>query len=159
MYIQWRDGTGLYCYHGVRVPGWILTNPELITIKKINEEMNTEVKRVMMLKFGIGRYISESGAKILHQDIDALGSERVLYEMEIDDEKVLTVKVINSTPEPDGSVNVYFLSVHPELRRMRRTKGGMVVFGGAQELTCANAVASTFGLTGEVYTSLLTDES
>jgi hypothetical protein len=62
------------------------------------------------------------------------------------DEPLVMVKVINSTPELDGSSKPYFLRVHPELRVLLRDR-----VGDAQALTPLNAVASTFGLTGAEY--------
>jgi hypothetical protein len=64
------------------------------------------------------------------------------------------VKVINSTPELDGSSKPYFLRVHPEARLL--LKDGV---GDAQKLTPLNAVASTFGLTGEQYLKQLVAQS
>ena len=70
-----------------------------------------------------------------------------LYRSELPgDEPLVMVKVINSTPEPDGSSKPYFLRVHPEARLL--LKDG---FGDSQKLTPLNAVASTFGLTGAEY--------
>lgn len=56
------------------------------------------------------------------------------------------VRVVNSTPEPDGSHKRYMLRVHPELRPL--LDEGL---GQPQKMTARNAVASTFGLRGEEY--------
>lgn len=57
------------------------------------------------------------------------------------------VRVVNSTPEQDGTSQEYWLRVHPELRPLLRD--GQL--GEPQQLTAHNAVASTFGLRGEQY--------
>jgi hypothetical protein len=57
------------------------------------------------------------------------------------------VKVVNSTPEPDGSFKDYFLRVHPELRPLLSNNR----MGEPQALTAHNAVASTFGKRGGEY--------
>jgi hypothetical protein len=51
-FCQWRDGFSLYAWHGVRVPAWIIEQPELITIEKIEAESNAEIRRVMMDRYG-----------------------------------------------------------------------------------------------------------
>jgi hypothetical protein len=57
-----------------------------------------------------------------------------LYRMNVPgDEPILVVQVINSTPEPDGSFNEYFLRVPPSIARARQ------------------GVAWTFGLSEEEY--------
>jgi hypothetical protein len=66
----WADGSRLYSHHGTRVIGWILEHPERITVEAINAETNAEVRRVMTEKYGPGRYLQDSGAKII--DVDTL---------------------------------------------------------------------------------------
>jgi hypothetical protein len=68
-----------------------------------------------------------------------------------DDEDLVMVKVVNSTPEPDGSYKDYFLRVHPELRPLLANQE----LGDPQEMTARNAVASSFGLRGEDYAPLV----
>ena len=68
------------------------------------------------------------------------------------DEPIVMVEVVNSTPEPDGTRKTYFLHPAPGLRPMRTLGDGTVeVFGDVQEMTCHNAVASTFGRYGHQY--------
>ena len=57
------------------------------------------------------------------------------------------VKVVNSSPEPDGSYKDYFIRVHPKLCPMFVDRQ----FGKPQEMTARNAIASTFGMTGDTY--------
>jgi hypothetical protein len=54
----------------------------------------------------------------------------------LNDEPIVIVKVLNSTPEADGSTKNYFLRVPPEIR------------------TAKEAVAWTFGMSGEEYSPL-----
>ena len=72
-FCEWSDGFKLYSIHGVRVPRWVVEFPEAITVEKIDAEANAEIRRVMIERFGPGRYIHESGAKLL--DMDALTIE------------------------------------------------------------------------------------
>ena len=102
--------------------------------------------RLMIERFGQGRFLTESGAKLVHQD--ATGK---LWHKDLqDDEPMVMVEVLNSTPEPDGHTKTYFLRVHPELRPLLATG-----LGSPQEPTAHNAVASTFGLYGHEYHPLI----
>jgi hypothetical protein len=141
------DVEGLYYWHGVMVPAFVVTRPEWITLQHISTEDNAEVRRVMIERYGLARYLVDSGAKKLSED--EFGE---LYRAEVpDDEPLMMVKVINSTPEPDGSLKPYFLRVNPELRPLL----GHGSMGRPQKLTPLNAVASTFGLTGKEYLAQL----
>jgi len=125
------------------VPAWVVESKHLITAAAIDNETNAEVRRVMIDFYGQAKYLLDSGAIELHRD-----DWGILYQKELaGDEPIVMVKVVNSTPEPDGSFKDYFIRVHPQLRPMRNTGE----LGEPQELTALNAVASTFGMTGREY--------
>ena len=141
--VAYPDGWKIYAVHGVRVPEFIIERPHEITTQHIDNEKNAEVRRVMLDQYGIPRYLADTGAKPIHTD-----SFGTLYRKDIaDDEPIVLVKVLNSTPELDGHYKPYFLRVDPELRPLHPdgTKGN------PQELTARNAVASTFGMRGSEY--------
>ena len=141
--LAFRDGYAVYAVHGVRVPGRVIMAPETITAGEITAESNAEVRRVMLPRFGEGRYIEALGAKAL--DRSDYGT---LYRAELEgDEPLVMVKVTNATPEPDGSFKDYWLRCHPELRPI---KNGQVV-GEPQAMRARNAVAASFGRRGEDY--------
>lgn len=145
--ISYPDDFGIYAIHGVRVPREIIEAPETITAKQIESESNLEIKRVMIDRYGQGKYLLDSGAQAIHSDI--MGT---LYRKDIPgDESLVMVKVRNSTPEPDGSIKDYFLRVHPQLRPLI----GVGLMGEPQKMTARNAIASTFGLTGDQYAPLV----
>lgn len=106
----WSDGTSIYSVNGVRVPAYVVDSPETITIKKIEEQPNVEVRRVMIDKYGKDKYIIDIGATLLHTD--DYGS---LYVKELPDDPapLMMVKVVNSTAEPDGSFKDYYIRVDP----------------------------------------------
>ena len=123
------DIEDLYFWHGVLVPAFVVVRPDWITVKHIETEENAEVRRVMIERMGYERYILESGAQLVHSD--EIGA---LYRKELpDDEPLVVVHVVNSTPEPDGSLKRYALRVPPDMR------------------TAREAVAWTFGLSEEEY--------
>ena len=128
-FCEWSDGTALFAVHGTRVPEWIVMRPERITVKAILAEQNAEVRRVMLDRMGLERFFSDAGAEPLQRD--ECGD---LYRVDMaDDEPLVFVRVLNSTPEPDGTRNQYILRVPPSMN------------------TARNAVAWTFGLAGDNY--------
>jgi len=141
--IAYADGWAIHAWHGVRVDPRVIEQPETLTPAAIKNEANAEVRRVMLARFGEDRFIRDGGATLVHQD--ACGA---LYDLGAE---TLAVRVLNSTPEPDGSLKPYWLYVHPELRPIARTERGDVELGDPQPKTAHNAVASTFGLRGEDY--------
>jgi len=113
--IEYSDGWGVYAWHGVRVPERVIKAPETITAAEIDGEQNAEVRRVMAERYGLARYLADSGAKQIHCD-----SAGTLYRKDLPgDEPIVMVKVRNSTPEPDGSVKDYMLRVPPTIKTAR----------------------------------------
>lgn len=133
MAIRYADGWGFYAWHGILVPEYVILLPEPIDHEMINAEPNAEVRRVLIERFGLDNYLKEGMVLKVHQD--QCGA---LYRMNLrGDEPILVVRVVNSTAEPDGTFNEYFLRVPPEMIRARQ------------------AVAWTFGLTEEEYAPLI----
>jgi hypothetical protein len=99
--VEYPDGWSIYAVHGVRVPGRLIMEPGSITAAEIEAEENAEIRRVMMDQLGWERYLRESGAKQLHRDDCG-----ILWRKEVaDDEPLVMVEVLNSTPEPDGTMS------------------------------------------------------
>ena len=146
--IRYRDGWGIYAVHGVRVEPWIIDNPEQITAEKITKEENMEVRRVMLERYGAGRYLLDIKAEVL--DASDYGT---LYRAPMgEDEPLVMVKLVNSTPEPDGSFKDYWLRVNPECRPLLgMSDDGQPILGEPQEMRARNAVAASFGLRGDEY--------
>lgn len=129
MAIQYPDGWGVYAWKGVRAPKKVIVAPEILTVRDIDMETNAEIRRIMLERFGWGRYLDESNSKPVHKD-----KFGILYRREMpDDEPLVMVKVKNKTPEPDGTFKDYFLRVPPEME------------------TAQQAVAWTFAMEKEEY--------
>jgi hypothetical protein len=106
--VVWRDGWGVYAWHGVRVSANVIETPaEKISAKWIREEPNLEVRRVLIERIGTERYIEISGAREVHRD-----DWGVLYVASRKGESdYAAVRVVNSSPEPDGSYREFWLRV------------------------------------------------
>jgi hypothetical protein len=155
--VGWPDGWGVWAVHGTRVTKQIVEAPETLTPEQILGEQNAEVRRVMMDRFGADRLIRESNAKLVHED--EFGR---LHRIDVQgDEPLVMVEVVNSTAEPDGSFKDYWLRVQPDCRPLvadPSTPSGFRL-GSAQKQTALNAVASTYGMTGEEYRERLAVET
>jgi hypothetical protein len=62
------QGWELWFLDGVKVTEQIVMRPETLTIKQIDEEENAEVRRVMIERYGYGKYATETKAEILDVD-------------------------------------------------------------------------------------------
>jgi hypothetical protein len=147
--LLYRDGSALAFWHGVHVPLDVILLPGTLTLPRILEEPNAEVARVMVTLYGEGRFLRDVGAEVVHQD-----DFGTLYRYRLHGRDLLMVKVVNATPEPDGTFKDYFLGVHPDLRPL--PPPGVNAWEWfrnhpPQRLTARNAVASTFSMTGEEY--------
>jgi hypothetical protein len=112
---RYRDGWSIYAVHGVRVSAQVIEAPETLTPEQIRTEQNAEVRRVMIERFGAARYAKELGAKVVHEDEYG----KLLRADVGDTEPYCFVEVLNSTPEPDGTVKTYTLRVPPTIRTCR----------------------------------------
>lgn len=131
MAIEYADGWGIFAWHGVRVPEQVIRAPEMLTARQITNEPNAEVRRVMLERFGAARYLRELGAEPISIEHVPCGDAEwcshtaehhqvKLYRADLrDDEPLVIVEVVNSTPEPDGEWKHYFLRVPPTVRSAR----------------------------------------
>lgn len=113
--ITWGDGAETFAWKGITVDRSLIMEPEKITHHDITNEMNTEIRRVLIDRYGDAQYLQDSGAKMFHAD-----EYGTLYRTQLPgDEALVMVKVQNSTPEPDGSYKYYYLRVPPNMTRAR----------------------------------------
>lgn len=134
--IEYPDKCGYYFIRGVELPPFVIEDPAKITLAEIARQNNVEIRRIMIERMGWDRFLNESKAKPIHSD-----DFGTLYRIEVEpidrwsmrDEPVCLVKVVNSTPEPDGSFKNYILRVNPDCQ------------------TARGAVAWTFGMGEDDY--------
>lgn len=121
----------IYAVHGMQVPASVIRNE--FTLVDIQQERNVETRRVMIERFGHGRYIQESGAEMINSD-----EYGRLYRMPLrGDEPLLVVEVINKTPEPDGTYKVYHLRVPPTMTSAREAVAWSFQMEGDEYLPAA----------------------
>jgi hypothetical protein len=68
MAIQYSDGFGVYCWHGVRVNEQIIMHPERINPKDVLGADNQEVRRIMLERCGWVKLLKDLGAEKVHED-------------------------------------------------------------------------------------------
>lgn len=131
--VEFKDGFKSYNWHGTLVPAWIIEEKNLITHSKIMKEENAEVRRCMIEIYGVPKFVMESKASLISSD-----KYGELYEFDDKDFGTLKViKVINSTPEPDGTSKIYMLRAHPD------------------SISAHDAIARSFGKTVENYNPII----
>lgn len=114
--VKYSDGAEDYYWHGVKVPEFVARRPEEITTAHIEAEDNAEIRRVMIERYGLARFMADCGAVRIHKDECG---ELYKKNMGQGEEPMVFVKVKNSTPEPDGSIKDYFLRVPPRTKKAR----------------------------------------
>jgi hypothetical protein len=113
--LAFPDGFALYAWRGMPVPAEFLGELAGLTPRRIREEENAELRRVMLEHYGYERYLEKSGAEPVQRD-----ESGVLWRIELEgDEPLVMVEVVNSTPEPDGTHRTYWLRVPPRTRTAR----------------------------------------
>ena len=116
--VSYRDGWGIYAYRGVRLPAHVIEEKDKINSASIQAESNQEIRRCMIEIIGGERFVQELKAKRVNED--RFG---VLYKKEVDGSTLAYARLVNSTPEPDGSNKIYWLRVDPRSKTCREAVG------------------------------------
>jgi len=120
----WRDGVELFMVHNVSIPAWVFKDPTLLTMERIEQERNAEVKRVMLSKYGIGKYLAGPGVRVRDEvAVDAKGvpsgmrgAKLVERALDGDRDPVVALMLLDATPEDDGTRETYFIEVDPRTK-------------------------------------------
>ncbi|MDQ7909759.1 hypothetical protein RB614_35085 [Phytohabitans sp. ZYX-F-186] len=107
--IAWRDGWDLYAWRGVLVPRGVIDGAW--TAEEWLAEPNAEVRRAVAERLGYERLLDARGARRVATD--GYGTLWRIPDPNAG-EDITLVDVMNSTPEPDGSVKRYVLRVPPD---------------------------------------------
>ena len=109
---------------GLEFKSEVILNPEYINPQAILEENNQERRRILLERFGYESFIRDVKAELINSS-----EYGELYRVSFDrGDPLQMVKVINATPEPNGTNRRFFLRVPPTVR------------------TAKEAVAWTFGM-------------
>ncbi|MGQ9371219.1 DUF6745 domain-containing protein [Azospirillum sp. ST 5-10] len=115
--VRWRDGSELFaCAGQLPTDLRLALHPGRLSLRQVVAEADPGVRRVLLERFGPQRVM------------DALGGRRVAGDdtgelwraPEFDGEALTMVRVLNATPEPDGSRRVYWLRVPPYITSARQ---------------------------------------
>jgi hypothetical protein len=109
-FCRWRDGSSLYSFHGTRVPAWVIERPNDITAKKVLAEENAEVRRVMIERMGMERFITGAKAKKIHSH--EMGE---LFSIDLPNDPEEYLRVVRVKDPSTG--RFYFLRVPPSIAR------------------------------------------
>jgi hypothetical protein len=126
-----KFGSISYYYENIRIPPKFFHQREQLTIEEVLTHHNVEVRYVGIKMIGLETILNHENTQIIHE---CHKTGMVLFQIpNILRSPINYLKVINSTPEPDGSYKNYFLCVPPEIT------------------TCKQAVAWTFRLDPDDY--------
>lgn len=115
--VSYRDGWGVYAWHGTRVPEKIIMSPESYTSKELASQQNVEITRALAEKLGWEKYLAILGTKV----IDSWTDPKTGLSYELHEPKVrhgeLQPRFLRkqSSVLHDGSQPYYLEAVHPGL--------------------------------------------
>jgi hypothetical protein len=123
--VEYRDGWGVYAWHGVAVPKKVILKPEALTRQDFFRQRDLEVRRAIQERMG-ERFVATLGGVVIDP-----GTRGVLYEVELpgDPDRVARYIHVRDASSP----REYHLRVPPTIA------------------TAAEAVAWSFGLTADEY--------
>ncbi|MDX2155450.1 MAG: hypothetical protein SFW09_02985 [Hyphomicrobiaceae bacterium] len=130
--LAWPDGFRHYAWKGVGVPAWMIRQPDMIEVSRIEREPDLTLRHCMVDIFTAERFIRRGYAERVAEDESGVLWQRLWRRGGI----WAAVEVVNGTPEPDQTFKRYYLQVPGNLRSARQ------------------AVAWTYGLTEHEYRRL-----
>ena len=131
--LNWADGTSVAMWHGQAIDADLVDQTMPLSRSIIALEFDPGRRRVLIERFGLGRYMLECGATEIQSD--PCGT---LYRLEQRfEEPIVSIRVVNHTMDTNGHFEEFWLRVPPTM-------------GSARE-----AVAWTFGLSVEEYRPVL----
>jgi hypothetical protein len=114
--LAWADGTSIHAWHGRLVPPDVFDPARPVTRSRIDRETDPDRRWVLIERYGLGRYLLEAGAtEVEHDDCGQLYRLAQGWR-----EPILAVRVVNHTPEPDGSLRDFWLRVPPTMTTARQ---------------------------------------
>lgn len=113
---EYADGWKIWHIDGIRVTEKIVMEPETITLDEIKDEQNAELRRVLRQQYGEGRYLRDTGAKLVDMDYEGAkqgAAPRALLQEAGSDDRWLV--------GTDGSTKrVYYMPVPSTVRTCRQ---------------------------------------
>ena len=70
--IRWRDGQCSWQYQGIIVPEKAIMEPGGITAKEVLAEPNAEIRRIMLIRMGLDKFVKDAGGKVLDTKIQPI---------------------------------------------------------------------------------------
>jgi hypothetical protein len=114
--VEYPDGWSVYAWHGVGVTAATILHPEMITIAQIKREANAHVRRVLIERYGFGRYIMDTGTLPFHAD-----DTGTLYRCDLGGhEPLVVVSLLNGARKPHASRKQDVLRVPPHVTEARQ---------------------------------------
>lgn len=113
--LEFPDGWSIWAINGISVTEQIVMHPETLTPQEIEGQRDVEVRRIMMERYGVEKFIKSVSASLIHQTVFNERTCQLWRYHQTDDEDVTLLKVTNATAEPDGSFKDYWLRVPPSL--------------------------------------------
>jgi hypothetical protein len=131
--LRFADGWTAFAWKGVEIPRWMIEQPQMISLGRIDAEFNVQLRRCMIEIMTPQRFVALGGARKIAEDEAGVLWRKIWLNYDV----WTAVEVINGTPEPDGSHKHYFLQVPANVQ------------------TAREAVAWTYGLPADAYAKLM----
>jgi hypothetical protein len=132
--LHYPDGSAFYFWKDVEVEKWLIEEPGKITVRAIEDEPDSRIRRCMIDIMTPARFVATGRpVRAAWDETGVLWRKSWTW-----GDTWAAVEVINGSPEIDGTNKHYFLQVPPDLR------------------TAREAVAWTYGMSAAEYARLST---
>lgn len=123
--ISYRDGVKHWYIGGHQVNERIVLHPEELTVEEIKKEQNAEVRRIMMSRYGVGKYMKETSAVIIDKD-EYFNMPRIL--VKLDDNSRWLIGTDGGSRDENGKGRVYYMPVTSDTTTCKKAHESICMF-------------------------------
>lgn len=87
----WEDGYAQYFLHGMGVDKDWVENPSSITVERVMNQTNQELRRAMIQLMGMERFVKEAGAKVVDEWVDGGNQLCSILRLDFSDDEPIVV--------------------------------------------------------------------
>lgn len=113
------SGTSLYYWRGIHIPHDLWHNMHEMDAQQVMSMSNAELRRCVIERVGLTKLVDK--AKLMDEECEpGVEEPNRLYKLRLEgDEDLVFLRLVNSTPEDDGTRKIYFLRIPPNIRTVK----------------------------------------
>lgn len=135
--IEYRDGFSVYALNGIRMPReYVMTPASELSVEQVMKEQNVDIRRELLRKIGLERFVKESGGKVLDEMVLEVNNKRCVYQLLDVTFGEVTAKVLKMDNPSINAIHVEGVEDHCNtVKEALAWRNGFDKYAAPQQLT------------------------